>query len=137
MLILLLSFTTLSSISCSKEDKSTPVVETNSAKIEGKWYYTKQGRIENGQEILQDFTDNQAGCSKNYRIFNTDGTGSDVTFKSNCEINSTENYTWTKNTNTLTIGGSLVSEIIQLTDIELKVKFTKNNLIYLVVFTRA
>jgi hypothetical protein len=138
LFVLLLSIVSLSSISCSKDNTSTPTtIETPTPKIEGKWFYIKQGKIENGQEVLQDFTDNQAGCSKNYKTFNSDGTGTDVTFKSSCEVNSTENYTWKKENNILTLGGSFVIEILKLTDTELKVKYTRNNVIVVIVFSRA
>ncbi|OWP83232.1 hypothetical protein BWK59_11635 [Flavobacterium davisii] len=139
-IILLMSIASLSSIySCTKEnDQTTSIVAT--PKIEGKWFIIKQGEIKNGEEILQDFTDNQPGCSKNYYIFDTDGNMSSTSFSSNCQINSVEKATWKREGNIIKLYEKdtilKTFEIIKHTDTELKMKFIQNNVVLIIVFSR-
>lgn len=97
--ILFLSVLTLglSVASCSNDD------DDNDGSIEGKWELSQAGGVINGQEFLQD-AENGA-CSNQTFEFTNDGKFKETNYFSNegkCEAE-TDNGTWTKNGNTLTI----------------------------------
>lgn len=117
--------------SCSKDDD-------DAGSLEGKWNFSKEGAVAGGQEILVDYSGNEAGCTKDYTTFSADGTVTDVdydSFDTPCEV-FTDNGTWVRTNNTITItsgGETFSAEILNLTSSELKVKDTDG---YIVVFTR-
>ncbi|NDI98235.1 hypothetical protein GWA97_04025 [Flavobacterium sp. LaA7.5] len=93
-----IAFAGLTITSCSSDD------DGGGASIEGKWYYSEEGLSSGGQEVLQDYTDHEAGCEKDYIEFVEGGVFRDVDFfNGECEFD-TETSTWTRNGNTLTIG---------------------------------
>lgn len=118
--------------SCSKDDGD------GAGSLEGKWNFSKEGVVAGGQEMLVDYSGNEAGCTKDYVTFSAGGTFADVdydSFETACEM-FTDNGTWVKSNNTITItsGGSTDSaEILSLTSSELKIKDADG---YILLFTR-
>ncbi|MET0759750.1 MAG: lipocalin family protein [Flavobacterium sp.] len=118
--------------SCSKDD------DDDDGSLEGKWNFSKEGAVAGGQEILVDYSGNEAACTKDYITFNTGGTVTEVdydSFDTPCEV-FTDNGTWVRTNNTITIttgGESYSAEILNLTSSELKIKDIDG---YIVVFTR-
>lgn len=100
----------LSVASCSSDDDN----DGGSASIEGKWELSQIGGVVNGKEILVD-AENGA-CSNDTYEFTNDGKFKETVYYSNegtCEAE-TENGTWTKTENTLTIKyGESVAETYQ------------------------
>ena len=99
--ILFLSVLTLglSVASCSSDDDNGG----GSASIEGKWELSQEGVIVGGKEVLED-AENGA-CSNDTYEFTNDGKVKLTQYESNegtCEAY-TDNGTWKKNGNTLTI----------------------------------
>ena len=99
--ILFLSVLTLglSVASCSSDDDN----DGASASIEGKWELSQVGYIVGGKETLEDVKN--GSCSNDTYEFTSDGKVKETTYYSNegkCEAE-TDNGTWTKNGNTLTI----------------------------------
>ncbi|MFB9108884.1 lipocalin family protein [Flavobacterium gyeonganense] len=89
----------LSVASCSSDDDN----DGGSASIEGKWELSQVGGIIGGKEMLED-AENGA-CSNDTYEFTNDGKFKETTYDSEdgkCEAE-TDNGTWTKNGNTLTI----------------------------------
>ncbi len=124
-LLVLVSLLAIGLSSCSKDDDSSG----SSAALEGKWIFSKEGAIVGGNEMLIDYTGNEAGCTKDYSIIKSNGTIEDVdfdSFNSPCEM-FVDNYSWSRSGNTLTVGegaDSSVFEILVLTSTELKIKET-------------
>ena len=121
--------------SCNKDDNNS----TPSTSLVGKWNYSKEGTVVNGQEVLIDYTDNETGCSKDYVQFTATNTFSDIDYDSSeapCEMfTTTGTYSKSGSTVTLTSGGFTVSgTILNLTATELKVKDTQGNI---TVYTKA
>lgn len=122
--------------SCNKDD------DKKNASIEGKWTASKQGISAQGVESLSDYP-NEPGCNKDYVEFNEGGNFKDVSyFGDDCEMDTTTG-TWSRNNNTLTYtvdGETETSEIVNLTDNELKIKTSLNeegiSVDYITVFTR-
>ena len=134
--ILTLSFVALSMslVSCSKDDNNG---STTSASLVGKWEYSKEGSTVNGQEVLEAYTGNETGCSKDY-IDVTATAVTDVDYDSTntpCEMTTyTINYTKTGNTLITTFNGmEFTSTIVTLTSTELKIKDAEG---YVTVYTR-
>ncbi|WP_269234650.1 lipocalin family protein [Flavobacterium flavigenum] len=99
--ILFLSVLTLglSVASCSSDDDN----DGASASVEGKWELSQEGAIVGGKEILVDAEN--GSCGKDTYEFTNDGKVKETTYYSNdgkCEAE-TDNGTWTKNGNTLTV----------------------------------
>lgn len=123
-------------VSCSKSDSS------DSASIVGKWEFSKEGVIVNGQEVLTNYV-HTTGCTKDYSQFFDNNTMVDHSFE-NPGTGCTEyldSYTYVKNGNTLTLtqGTYSISTTIQtLSSSTLKVKFTDPDTseVYISVFTR-
>lgn len=102
--------------SCSKDDDAA------SAELTGKWEYSKEGSIANGQEVLTDY-EHEANCAKDYVqinatqfvIHNFDGTAC-------IESTSSNSYTRSGNTIITTIDGmSFTGQIAQLNNSTLKI----------------
>lgn len=115
----------LSLASCNKDDDSSS--SSSSASLEGKWNFSKEDIVVDANEVLEDYSGNESGCSKDYIMINTNGTISSVdydSFNSPCEV-FTDNGTWVRSGNSLsvTLGGeTFTSEILTLTSSELKVR---------------
>ncbi|CAM3671093.1 hypothetical protein FSS13T_13340 [Flavobacterium saliperosum S13] len=126
----------LSFASCNKDDDSSSA--SSSASLEGKWNFSKEDIIVDGNEVLVNYSGNESGCSKDYIMINTNGTISSVdydSFENPCEV-FTDNGTWLRSGNSLvvTLGGeTFTSEILALTSSELKVKDADGEI---TVFTR-
>ncbi|UOK42268.1 MULTISPECIES: lipocalin family protein [Flavobacterium] len=124
----------LSFASCNEDDDSS----NSSAQLEGKWIFSKEGSITDGNEELWDYEGNEDGCSKDYIMVNSNGSLTDVDYDSTdspCQMFTT-NGTWTRSGNNLTINIEEISftgEIVNLTSRELKLKFDN---VYIIVFTR-
>ncbi len=134
--ILTLSLVALSMsfVSCSKDDNNG---STTSGNLVGKWEYSKEGAVQNGQEYLVAYMGNETGCSKDY-IDVTATSVADVDYDSTdnpCEMfTDTYSYTRTGNTITMTVSGmEVISTIVTLTSTELKIKDADG---YLTVYTR-
>lgn len=122
--------------SCSKDDDSS------SASLEGKWEYSKEGGIIQGQEVLSNYA-HAAGCDKDFTqisattIVNHEFSGDDC-------LESTYSETYTRNGNTLTFTDGtdvFTVTILQLDNTTLKIKgeeFTEGGITYsdVTVFTR-
>lgn len=107
--------------SCSSDDNEGETI----VPIQGKYNLRQTGTIVNGQEVLVDAPQNQAGCSMDYldlRLSNAavmgDYNGTDCAL-----TETTGTYVRSHNDLTLTIGGvSSTSDIMNLTNKELKIK---------------
>lgn len=103
--------------SCSKDDDSS------GAALEGKWEYTKDGGIIQGQEVLTNY-EHTEGCAKDY-IQITSTTVTEHNFwGSECEEETyVDNYTRNGNTLTITVEGeTYTATILQLDNNTLKIK---------------
>lgn len=119
----------LNSVSCNKDDD-------NNVSIEGKWVLSEEGETES---TLTDY-EHTLGCEKDYMVI---ASGGQIIFYSydnesgTCSEN-IETGTWIKNGNIVSIsfGGIIVleTEIINLTNTELKTKDTEDG--YITVFSR-
>lgn len=134
LFILLVSIVALSTSSCSKEDSTPAPVAVETPKLEGKWIYSKEGSIANGQEVLTNY-DHTTGCSKDFLQINSNGTGADNYYISNastsCVIDA-DAFTYTKNNNTLTIiepTETYTAEILLLSLTELKIKYSNGEIV--------
>lgn len=111
--------------SCGSDDDSG---STTGGNIEGKWYYFKEGVASGNQEVLIDYPDHQAGCTKDYVEFVAGGVFNDVDYhNAACEF---DNYasTWVKSGNTITLGTGADADagtIKELTASTLKVSYTE------------
>ena len=121
--------------SCSKDDDAAQ------AAFEGKWEYSKEGEIIQGQEVLTDYN-HQAGCDKDFSMI-TATTIIDHEFADACDESLYPlAYTRTGNTVTITDGSEVfTATILQLDNTTLKIKgadFTENGITYsdVTVFTR-
>jgi len=121
--------------SCNKDEDSS---STPAASLEGKWNFSKDGGIVGGQEVLVDYDGNEAGCTKDYIMINTNGTITSVdydSFDAPCEL-FTDSMTWTRSGNIITVTDGVdvyTQEILSLTSTELKVKDAEG---YITLFTR-
>jgi len=91
----------LSLNSCSSDDNGG----VSKSKLVGKWEFSKQKFSAAGQAMgpEQDYDDNEAGCSKDYLMFNADGTiVSGDYFNSDCDLDTT-NGIWSLSGKDLTI----------------------------------
>ncbi len=122
--------------SCSKDDDSS------SASLEGKWEYTKDGGIIQGQEILTDYV-HAAGCAKDFTQISSTTIVDHEFFGDDClESTYTLNYTRNGNTITITEGTEVFTgTILQLDNTTLKIKgeeITEGGITYsdVTVYTR-
>ncbi|WP_125719986.1 lipocalin family protein [Flavobacterium ustbae] len=107
--------------SCSSDDNEGETI----VPIQGKYNLRQTGTIVNGQEVLVDAPQNQAGCPGDYldlRLSNTAVMGDYE--GSECALTETTGtYVRSHNDLTLTIGNvSSTSDIMNLTNKELKIK---------------
>ena len=134
-LVLLFLVATVSLVSCNKDDDdATPTATT----FEGKWQYSKEGAIVNGQEVLTNYV-HASGCTKDYVEFLSAGVFKDHSFfGASCEED-VFTGTWSKNGSMVTVtadGDSSTAEIIELTATTLKVKYTDAGTVFVDVYTR-
>lgn len=116
-------------VSCSSDDDAGPA-----ATIDGKWNQVKTViRVNNTATPDIPYTDNQAGCDKDYVEFAAAGVFNDVVYidpagSVDCQIDMLDAGTWAKNGTTLTISneGDLdgVHQIIKLTATELQISMS-------------
>lgn len=120
--------------SCNKdEDKNALPAAT----LLGKWNYEKEGQIVGGTEVLVDYQGNDAGCFKDYIIFNSNNTLLDVdydSFATACEeFSEVGTYVVAGNTISVDFGdGITTAEILNLSYTELKVKDSDGYILVLV-----
>jgi hypothetical protein len=121
--------------SCSNDDAPA-------ASIVGKWNYSKEGFVMNGQEYLSDYDGNETGCQKDYLQVNSNGSFSDVDYDSSstpCEMFS-DTGSWSKSGNTLTITypgePAMNAEIMVLTSTKLKVKIEESGMTFISEWTK-
>jgi len=103
--------------SCSKDEENNGPVTNGS--ITEKWNQTKNVVSANGQNITQNYTDNEAGCSKDYVQFTSASAFNNVVFYKNADNICTESaatpVTYTKTGNSLTIVGGEYDGIYTIT----------------------
>ncbi|MCZ8196101.1 MAG: lipocalin family protein [Flavobacterium sp.] len=133
-LVLLFLVATVSLVSCNKDDDATPAA----AALEGKWQYSKQGTIVNGQEVLVDY-DHATGCTKDYIEFLSAGVFKEHSFfGTSCEEDIFTG-TWVRNGSTVTAtvdGEASPAEILELTSTTLKIKYSLEGGFYINVYTK-
>lgn len=122
--------------SCNKDDDSS------SASLEGKWEYSREGGIIQGQEVLTDYV-HTAGCAKDFSQISATTIVDHDFFGDDClESTYTLNYTRNGNTITITEGGEVfTATILQLDNSTLKIKgeeITEGGITYsdVTVYTR-
>lgn len=107
--------------SCSDDDSSS---NNTSGTLEGKWIHDKTGTVVNGEDYFIDYA-HQEGCNKDYVEFITGGDYKEVEYSgSECEV-FTDETTWSRNGNTLTVGTGedvMTGTIETLTGTDLKVR---------------
>jgi len=122
--LLALAFTFgLFAMSCSDDDNEGETI----APLAGKWNITQVGTVVNGQEVLIDAPQNQAGCEKDFLELKTDNTLNDGNYDSTiapCTL-FTETGIYSRSHNNLTTvidGVTKVQDIVNLTLNELKLR---------------
>lgn len=118
---------------CKKNDPDSTV------SIEGKWQFTKEGTMTNNQEILIEY-EHTVGCTKDYSEILPGNILKDHYFDNpNCQ-ETIDTGNWSKNGNNLVFTYQnqpvVNSEILELTNTTLKVKFVRSGVSNLVVLTR-
>jgi lipocalin-like protein len=127
--------------SCSSDDGGNSSYSSNSEKILGKWNFSRQGEIIDGEEVMVAYEGNEVGCHKDYIQFKANNELQFGDYDSEvmpCEFFIYYGY-WTKNGNTIIIDDGefeVTGEILILTTTTLKIKFdnslilegTKDNL---------
>ncbi|MFD1602584.1 lipocalin family protein [Flavobacterium artemisiae] len=107
--------------SCSNDDNEGETI----VPIQGKYNLRQTGTIVNGQEVLIDAPQNQAGCNLDYlelKLSNTAVMG-DYNGTQCALTETTGTYVRSHNDLTITVGNtSSVSDIMNLTNKELKIK---------------
>lgn len=124
-----------STVSCSDDDESASIV--------GKWNFSKEGTIVNGQEVLENYP-NIVGCNKDNIQFISGGTFTGTFYAEEC-VEFSIDGTWTKTGNTLSIDVTdqepVVFQIMTLSGSTLKLKQTYEEdgveYIDITVFTKA
>ncbi len=115
--------------SCSSDDGGS-----TSASIEAKWTPTKTVFKAAGASSTIDYTENEAGCDKDYVQFITGGSLKDAVYFKNsasvCTEDSDSQGTWAKTDNTLVITNSNdydgTYQITKLTGSDLQIKTTED-----------
>jgi len=127
LLLGLFAATAIFSSCGSDDDKGS----ATSGTLEGKWAYSKSGIAASGQEILTDYTDHEAGCTKDYIEFVAGGVFKDVDYyNAQCE-SSTATSTWVRTGNTLTTGTGEDASTLTITELNsntLKFTYTDESL---------
>jgi hypothetical protein len=110
--------------SCSDDDNSS---NNTSGNLEGKWIYDKTGAVVEGHDLFIDYS-HQEGCNKDYIEFVSGGNYKEVEYSgSECEM-STDETTWSRSGNTLTVGtgeDAMTGTIETLTATDLRIKTTQ------------
>lgn len=122
----------LATVSCSKKDSETS--------IEGKWIIIQEGKIVNGQELLNAHV-NEATCEKDNTVFSSGGGAKDYDYRKLNGVCKEEitSYSYSRNGNELKINyssGEVTGTILNLTDTELKVSAVSNGITSVAVFTK-
>ena len=102
--------------SCSKDD------DASGAELQGKWEYTQEGSIINGQEVLTNYA-HEESCPKDFVQINAN-TFIDHGFEGADCTESTETNTYTRNGDNISItydGIAFTGQIVQLTNSTLKI----------------
>jgi len=136
IILLAIALVSLASItSCSNDDDNN-----QSASLEGKWEYFKEGIASGGQEVLADY-EHQAGCAKDYSMV-TATTIVDHSFSGTSCTEDVSSSNYTRNGNIITITSGSVTgtgEIKTLDSSTLKIYSTDPDfpgVIYVTVFKR-
>jgi hypothetical protein len=120
LLALLLSIGVFAT-SCSSDDNEGETI----VPIQGKYNLSKTGFVVNGSEVLNDATENAAGCNRDYldlRLSNAAVIG-DYSGTSCSLTETTGTYVRSHNDLTITVGNiSSTNDIMNLTNKELKIK---------------
>lgn len=114
--------------SCNNDDTTTSVTENPT--IVGKWEFSKEGTISNGQEVMENYI-NECSTKKDYIQFLESGVYNDYFYGTNCaELVDTGN--WTKSGNMLTnVTENETVEILELTATSLKIKAVDGSDVYI------
>lgn len=103
----------ISLVSCDKDDDAVAAPVT----VEGKWIFSKEGDIVDGQEVLIDYEGNEEGCAKDFITINADGTmvQTDFYILETCQSNDL-NATWSKSESTISFlfEGEDVAEVYDI-----------------------
>ena len=120
--------------SCNKDDDSG-----SSASLEGKWYFSKNGAMVDGNEFLVDYV-NECPTKKDYLEIASNGTFANVSYFDDCTTTDIFSGTWVRTGDviTTTVAGETPESgtILSLTSSTLKLSFTDVDGTYLVVLTR-
>ena len=134
-LMMLFLVATVSLVSCDKNDDN----DSTSGALEGKWQYTKEGNIVDGEEMLSDFV-HAPGCTKDYVQLLDNGTFSDHSFDGAACDDTVFSGNWTRSGNIITITetGENPSEIeiLSLTSTTLKTKEVFKGEILITIYTK-
>ncbi|MBN9285629.1 MULTISPECIES: lipocalin family protein [unclassified Flavobacterium] len=122
--------------SCSNDDSSP---EQAPVQIEGKWQFTKEGKITNSQEVLNDYQ-HTSGCSKDYTEILAGNVIKDHYFDNpNCQ-ETIDTGVWNKSNNSMTLvypnGSAINAEIMELTNTTLKMKYVLSGDTKVVILTK-
>ena len=111
--------------SCKKNEGSD-----SQTQLEGKWIYSKEGEIINGQELLVDYQHSE--CGKDFMEFKSNGQGTSGAFFKSLTCNEDiQSFTWSRKNNTITItieGETESEDILSLTQTQLKTKDNEGNI---------
>lgn len=136
-LILFVAVLALGLSSCSKDDDKAPEAE-----LVGKWEFSQEGAIINGQEVLEPYV-HEVDCAKDFLLFAASTVTEYNYYGADCEE---EIYVdaYNRNGNTLNImmdGELFVVEIVSLSNTTLKLKisetFDGTTEQFVTVFTKA
>lgn len=113
----------LSLSSCGGDD-----APSTSGDIVGKWEFSKEGEIINGNEMLYNY-EHQLGCAKDNIEFKADGTYADFYFYEGCELEISFGEYTKSGTTLFTDNGfeTFETTILKLDSTTLKVKTTYND----------
>ena len=118
--LVILFIASLSLVSCNDDDENV-----FSGNLLGKWNYSKEGEIVNGQEVLTNY-EHETGCAKDNVEFKSNGTFVNTDyFGDNCVEDQAEG-TYTRNGNTIvasSYGESTTLTIKQLNSTMLKITY--------------
>lgn len=106
--------------SCSSDDNEGETI----IPLQGTYNLSKTGFVVGGSEVLNDATQNQAGCNRDYLDLRLSNTAVIGDYGANCTLTETTGtYVRSHNDLTITVGNvSTTSDIMNLTNKELKIK---------------
>lgn len=135
-LFAILMVSTFALSSCSKDDPKPTIVLSP---IEGKWQFTKDGVLDNNQEVYTDY-EHTPGCTKDYTEILAGNVIKDHYFEGPLCQESVDTGTWNRSNNMLVLvypgGDTINAEIVALTATTLKVKFVVEGETNFEIFTR-